>query len=134
MNHRDQDFAGAIIDASNGDLVDRVIDVEFGANLETSIEVLRVGGSIVTYSSTVIAEPRLPFLKMMYKDLMVRLVIVYAMPEAAKQHAIRDIEAAIRNDRLQHRIAKNLPLGDIVKSNELIEHGAVRGSVVLAID
>ena len=81
VNHRDEGVVGAIMAATGGELVDRIVDVEFGANLATSVEVLRIGGTIATYSSTQVTEPKLPFLQMMYKDVTVRLVIVYAMPE-----------------------------------------------------
>lgn len=134
VNHRGDDVVGAIMEATGGKLVDRIVDVEFGANLATSIEVLRVGGTVATYSSTQVTEPKLPFFQMMYKDVTVRFVIVYAMPEPAKEHAITDIERALSADALQHRIAHTLPLDDIARSNELVEQGSIRGAVVLTID
>lgn len=133
VNHRDDKFAASVLDATDGEPVDRIVDVEFGANLATSIEVIRVGGTIATYSSTVVPQPELPFLRMMYKDLTVRFVIVYAMPESAKQLAIADIERALDNDLLQHRIARKFPLDEIATSNELVEQGKIRGCVVLRI-
>ena len=87
-----------------------------------------------TYSSTVVPEPKLPFFQMMYKDLTVRFVIVYAMPENAKQFAIADIERALDASRLQHRIAASVPLDDIVRANELVEGSRIRGAVVLTTD
>ena len=39
VNHRDKKFAKAVLDANGGELVDRVFDVDFGANLPVSIEV-----------------------------------------------------------------------------------------------
>jgi NADPH2:quinone reductase len=134
VNHRDSDFATSILDATGGDPVDRIIDVEFGANLSTSLEVLRTGGTIATYSSTQQPTPELPFFQMMYKDISVRFVIVYAMPEAAKQLAIADIDAALREGRLQHRIAATMPLADIAAGNKLIKAGSIRGSVILNVD
>ncbi|MDH3613185.1 MAG: NADPH:quinone reductase [Gammaproteobacteria bacterium] len=134
VNHRDERWSQAVLDAAAGQAVDRIIDVEFGVNLATSIEVLRVGGTIATYSSTVVPQPELPFFQMMYKDLTVRFVIVYAMPESAKQLAIADIEKALDNDLLHHRIAAKLPLEKIADSNKLVEQGKIRGSVILQID
>lgn len=133
VNHRAENVAEDIMAITGGELIDRVVDVEFGANLSVTIKVLKVGGVIATYSSTQVAEPKLPFFEMMYKDITVRLIIVYAMPEAAKMAAIRDIETAIDNASLQHRIAATLALSDIVQANELIEQSSVRGAVVLAI-
>jgi NADPH2:quinone reductase len=108
--------------------------VEFGGNLATSIEVLRIGGVIATYSSVQVTEPKLPFFQMMYKDITIRMVIVYAMPEAAKEQAIVDIDKALVENRLQHRIAATMPLKEIAAGNALIEQGGIRGAVILITD
>jgi len=134
VNHRDDDVASAILEATNGDPVDRIVDVEFGGNLPTSIEVLRIGGTIATYASTNVPEPTLPFFQMMYKDITVRMVIVYAMPEAAKEHAIDDIHTALTANTLQHRVAHTFALDEIARSNEAVEQGGVRGAVILTLD
>lgn len=134
VNHRDDNVVAAILDATGGSLVDRIVDVEFGGNLPTSVEVLRIGGTIATYASTNVPEPKLPFFQMMYKDITVRMVIVYAMPEAAKEHAIADIGKALAANALQHRIAHTFPLDEVIDSNETVEQGSVRGAVVLTLD
>jgi NADPH2:quinone reductase len=134
VNHRGDDVAANILSINGNTPVDRVIDVEFGANLPVSVEVLKTGGVIATYSSTQVPEPKLPFFTMMYKDLTLRTIIVYAMPEEAKSQAIQDINEALANDTLQHRIAKTLPLNEIARGNEIIEQGSIRGTVILTID
>jgi NADPH2:quinone reductase len=134
VDHRGDNVTAEIMAATGGEPVDRIVDVEFGGNLPTSVEVLRIGGTIATYASTRVPAPRLPFFQMMYKDITVRMVIVYAMPEAAKEQAIAAIETALSASALQHRIAHTLPLEQIVKSNELVEQGTIRGAVVLTID
>jgi len=132
-NHREAEWGATVLDANDGDKVDRVIDVEFGANLGQVLECIRIGGVIATYSSTQVAQPELPFYQMMYLDLTVRMVIVYAMPDSAKEHAIADIDDALRNDRLMHRVARVVPLAEIARSHELIEQGGFRGAVVVGI-
>jgi NADPH2:quinone reductase len=64
----------------------------------------------------------------------VRMIIVYAMPEAAKKQAVDDINEALLNDALQHRIADTMPLAEIARSNEVIEQGSIRGAVILTIE
>lgn len=134
VNHRSDDVVAQILAVTDGELIDRIVDVEFGGNLPTSVEVLRIGGTIATYASTNVPEPTLPFFQMMYKDITIRCVIVYAMPESAKDHAIADIDTALSANALQHRIAHTLPLDQVVRSNELVEQGNIRGAVVLSID
>ncbi len=131
VNHRDQHLSKAILDANKGNLVDKIIDVEFGINLDVNLDVCRIGGTIVTYSSANEPNPKLPFYKMMYKDLLLRFVIVYAMPECAKILAIKDIETALINNKLQHRIGARYKLNQIAEANKLVEGGNVRGCVVL---
>ncbi len=134
VSHREADWAAAVIEINGGQAVDRVIDVEFGSNLAEVLKVIRPGGTIATYSSTQVTEPKLPFFQMLYMDLTIHFVLVYAMPEEAKQLAIADITDKLINERLQHRVAHKLPLADIVRAHELIEQGGFRGCVVLTLD
>lgn len=132
VNHRDGDWAEQILHLSKGQQVDRVIDVEFGQNLPQILKLIRTSGTIATYSSTVVQQPQLPFLEIMYKDLMLRFVIVYAMPEAAKQAAITDINAALEKEALQHRIAAICPLKQTAAAHELVEMADTRGCVIIS--
>ncbi len=131
VNHRDKDWAAQLVAANDGKLVDRVIDVEFGANLRAVLDMIRTSGTIVTYGSTIVTEPKLPFYRMMFMDLLIRMVIVYAMPETAKQAAIDDINDALAKNLLQHRVAHVLPLDSIVQAHEFVEQGGFRGCVVV---
>lgn len=133
VNHRDADFVEQVYQASGHSKVDRVIDVEFGANLDVVLQVVKIGAVITTYSSSQVPEPKLPFYKMMYLDITLRCIIVYAMPEQAKNMAINDIEKALKHNRLRHRIAELIPLKEAVKAHEIVESGTVRGCVILSI-
>jgi NADPH2:quinone reductase len=134
VNHRESDWSNAVLDATGGNPVDRVVDVDFGANLSEVLKMIRTSGTIASYASMQNPEPTLPFLKMMYMDLTVRLVIVYAMPEEAKEHAVADISEKLASGDLQHRVAHTLPLSDIARAHELIEQGGFRGCVLVNLD
>ncbi|MGI9270796.1 MAG: NADPH:quinone reductase [Woeseiaceae bacterium] len=134
VNHRSDTFAEDILAANGGERIDRAIDLEFGANLQTWVATLKTSGTIAAYGSTQSPEPTLPFFQLMYMDMNIRFVIVYAMPETAKQQAVADITTALANERLEHRIAARFPLDNIAAANELIEQGTIRGAVVLTIE
>jgi len=131
--HRNTDWATAAVRANDGQAIDRVIDVEFGANLPEVLKLVKTSACIATYASTQVPAPTLPFFKMMYQDLAVRFIIVYAMPEQAKQQAIADITRKLTAGELQHRVAHTVRLADISRAHELIETGGFRGSVVLTL-
>ncbi len=131
VNHREQGWGDALLNCTGGHKVDRVVDVEFGANLPEVLKFIRTGGTIATYSSTVVKEPKLPFMQMMFMDLTLRMVIVYAMPEEAKMLAVADTCRMLEQGRLQHRIAYRLPFEEMARAHELIEQGGFGGCVVV---
>jgi NADPH:quinone reductase len=133
VNHRAAGWGERVKSANGGEPVDRVVDIEFGANLPEALKCIRVGGTIATYSSTMVREPALPFYTMMFMDLTVRMVLVYVMPETAKQAAITDIHRYLSDGRLHHRIARRLPLEQIAEANELVERGDLRGCIIVDI-
>ena len=134
INHRETGWGERAVQANHGTKIDRVVDLEFGQNLPELLSLVRTSGAIVTYGSAAVPQPVLPFYPMMYLDLLLRLVIVYEMPEEAKDAAAEDITRALRDERLQHRISETLPLDDIARAHEIIEQGRIRGCVLLNID
>jgi NADPH2:quinone reductase len=134
VNHRDADWSEQVLAATSGKRVDRVVDVEFGGNLEQVLKLINTSGVIATYSSAQVREPKLPFLQMMYLNLTIRMIIVYAMPESAKQEAIAAITEGLKRDQLQHRVAHQLGLSQISKAHELIEQGGFGGAVIVHMD
>ena len=71
---------------------------------------------------------------MMFLDITIRMIIVYAMPESAKQFASDDINNALSQGLLSHRIAATFPLDQSAAAHELIEAGKVRGCVLVNCD
>jgi NADPH2:quinone reductase len=133
LNYRTDDVPRRVLELTGGAGVERVIDVEFGANLVTTLKLIRTNGVIATYSSTQAREPVLPFYPLMFKDITVRFVLVYTMPEAAKHQAADDITRFLRAGKLKHRVAEQHWLADIARAHETIERGAVSGCVVVEI-
>ncbi len=133
VNHRDPCWPEDILRYTDGEKIDRAVDVEFGANLVALLDCLRVGAEIVSYSSSAVPEPVLPFKKMMFMDLVVRMVIVYDMPEVAKAKAVKDTQKLLQDGALKHRIAEVIPLDETARAHQLIESGESRGCVLISV-
>lgn len=132
--HSGDEFVRVIAEETSGRGVDRVVDGEFGANLPGLLDVMNTGGVIATYASMQVPEPVLPFRQMMFMDITIRLVLVYAMPEPAKLDAIEDITDCLDKGLLQHRIAHRLPLEKIAMAHQLVEQSGFYGAVVVDIE
>jgi NADPH2:quinone reductase len=133
FNYRSDNVVEAVNDLTGGTGVDRIVDVEFGKNLDTSVNVLKTNGVIATYSSTQIPEPSIPFYPMMFKNVTLHMVLVYNMPETAKRRAIDDITIVLHEELFQHRVAQTYPLEKITDAHKAIESGGVPGCVIVEI-
>ena len=97
------------------------------------LDVLKTGGVIATYSSMTNMTPAIPFVRMMFMDTTIRMVLVYAMPDDAKQQAIEDITNVLSGGNFDHRIAGTFPLKKSVKAHNEIERGDNYGSIIITI-
>ncbi len=133
VDHHRPGWGTRLREQLHGQRVDRVIEVEFGANLPEVMDCIATGGIIATYASALVPEPKLPFRTLMFMDLTVRMVIVYDMPEGAKLEAIEDTQAALRQGAIQHRPGHVLPFGEMVRAHELVEAGSTGGCVIVTL-
>jgi NADPH2:quinone reductase len=134
INYRTEDVISTIIELTKGTGVDRVIDVDFGGNLPVTREIVKVNGTVACYASAGAREPILPVYTLMYKNINLRLVLVYNMPQEAKENACDDIRQAIDDGKLKHGIAGRFPLDQLAAAHEAVESGTYIGNVVVDID
>lgn len=113
--------------------VDRVVEVAFGANLATSVAVLKTGGVIASYASDAVPDPALPFWPMLAKDLTLRCVLVYAMSREAHDAAADWISNALHKGALRHQIHRVFEFDDIASAHEATESMKQVGKVLIRV-
>ncbi|MGP1397694.1 MAG: NADPH:quinone reductase [Inquilinaceae bacterium] len=131
IDRRRETVADRVRAITGGKGVDRVVEVDFGANLTTDISVLKANGVIAAYSSSSMPEPMLPYYAFASKGATVRFIQGFTLPEdarAAGQAAIADLAA---DGRLSAAIGRTLTLDRIAEAHGLVEAGATIGNVVL---
>jgi len=133
VNYVAEDLGDRLRELTGGGGIDRVVDVEFGANLPAYVKALRADAAVATYSSMKVPEPRLPFYDLMRLNFTLRMVLVYTMPPAAKARALADIARWIATGRPKFAIAARFPLREIVAAHEFLEAGDKVGHVILDI-
>ncbi len=113
--------------------IDRIVEVALGANIDADVEVLRANGVISAYSSDAVAEPKLPFLQMLVKDLTLHTLIIYEVPQAARDAAARDINRALEQRKLIHQIAEVFPFEQMAAAHERMEAGRDIGKLLVRV-
>jgi NADPH:quinone reductase len=114
------------------DGVDHIVEVAFGANIKTDTEVLAQGGSIATYATNT-PMPETPVWQLVFVNARLFFVGSDDVPAEAKIDATRDINKALEAGWHGLDIAEIVPLDQIARAHELVEHPAKPGRVIVAI-
>ena len=133
VNYRRGDAAKEILALTDGAGVDRIVDVDFGGNLAVSLEAIKVNGVLAAYASMGEREPKLPFYPLMSKNVTIRPVLIYTMPEAAQDQGAADVLRLVEAGRLMHVIGARFPLARVVEAHEAQESGKVTGNIVVDV-
>ena len=112
--------------------IDHIVEVAFGANIEADVELLKPGGSIASYA-TDNAAPKIPFWQMVFKNIRVFFLGSDDFPKEAKLQAARDLKTALEAGWSGFEIGERIPLADIVRAHELVEHPVRRGRIVVVL-
>ena len=114
------------------DGIDHIVEVAFGANIETDVELLKLGGSIASYA-TDYAAPKIPVWQMIFKNIRLFFLGSDDFPKEAKLQAAKDLNAALEAGWPGFEIGERIPLGDIARAHELVEHPVRLGRVVVVL-
>jgi NADPH:quinone reductase len=133
IDYRSDDVSARLLDATEGEGVDRVIEVDFAANVTDALAVVKAEGDIVVYGS---GKPEIPvpFFPAVVKNVRVRFFIVYNLNAPDRAAAVAQLTQSLEQGRLQHNIAARLPLDAIAEAHELVESGKAMGNVVVQVD
>jgi NADPH:quinone reductase len=132
VDYRSGDAATAILDLTGGHGVDRIVEVDFGADLALDQAVIRPHGVIASYSSSRVREPAFPYYAFAPKGITIHIVQGMLLKHARAAAGIRDVTALLAAGRLVHRIAATFPLEEIATAHELQESGTAIGKVLVA--
>ena len=132
IDYRTENVAARLDELTRGQGVDRVVDVELGVNLATYEKALRPSAMIATYAAAAAQDSVLPS-RLRQRNVTIRMVFVYTMPDVAKQQAIDHIARWIARGRPRFAIAARFPLAEIAAAHETVESGNKIGHVILDI-
>jgi NADPH2:quinone reductase len=114
------------------DGIDHIVEVAFEANIEADVELLNLGGSIASYA-TDNSAPKVPVWQMIFKNIRLFFLGSDDFPKEAKLQAVRDLNAALEAGWRGFEIGERIPLADIARAHELVEHPARPGRVVVVL-
>ncbi|MDP6147218.1 MAG: NADPH:quinone reductase [Gammaproteobacteria bacterium] len=133
INYKNEDVVGSIHDFTNGEGVDRILEVEFGGNLSVSEQVIKPNGTIASYGSVAVMEPTLPFYNLMFKGVKLNTYLIYIVSESDRNMIVNGLNDAMNDQALTHLISESYALDDIIDAHRSMESNRVIGNIVVTI-
>jgi NADPH2:quinone reductase len=113
--------------------VDRVVEVEFGINLNWLHEVLKPNGTLAVYGSAKEMNPIVPFGLYLFKAIKIDIFLIYILPPKERKIAINYLHSAYGQKALVPRIDSIYKLQDCDQAQERTLTKGRRGAVLLEI-
>ncbi|WP_170575487.1 NADPH:quinone reductase [Ruegeria atlantica] len=133
VNYRTQNVAETVFDMTNGTGVDRIVEVDFGANQDASLALIRPGGTIASYSSASNMRPELDFYGFMFKNIHLHMLIVYQLDAVARRRGEAQLREWLEQGVLNHAVVPAGELADAATAHRMVEAGEKMGTVVLEV-
>jgi NADPH2:quinone reductase len=133
INYRETPVTDAVMDLTNGAGVDRIVEVDFGANQDASLGIMKPGGTIASYASAAEMAPVLQFYPFMFKNVTLRMLIVYQLDRETHARGETQMNTWLSDDALRHAVVDGGTLDDIATAQDTVSAGQKLGTVVLTL-
>ncbi|MEI5676791.1 NADPH:quinone reductase [Mesorhizobium sp. CGMCC 1.15528] len=132
IDRKAEDVVARVLELTGGTGVDRIVEVDFGANHKSDIAMLKLNGTIASYSSSSDPEPVLPYYAFANKGANLRFIQGFCIPAEARRSGETMLAELAAAGRLSVAIAGAYALADIASAHEHVERGSI-GNVVVTI-
>lgn len=131
VNYRTEDVVSKVMAFTENRGVDRVIDVDFGGNLATTLKLMALNSTIAVYATNGNRTPVLPVRELMEKCITVRSLVLFALPPPLLAAAQADITKWLASGTRVHNIAGQFALAETADAHLAVEKGDKIGTVIV---
>ena len=133
VNYRTSDVTDEVMEMTNGTGVDRIVDVDFGANQASSLALIKEAGGIAAYASAADMAPVLQFYPFMFKNVALHMLIVYCLDPAMRRRGEAQLTEWLANNALSHAAVPSGQLADAAAGHDKVMAAEKLGTVVLSV-
>src|SRR3954451_3031639 len=111
--------------------VDRVVDVDFGGNIATTLKLMAMNSTIAVYATNSNRNPTVPMRELMEKCIALRALVLFALPPPLLAAAQADISKWLAAGPRIHNIAAQFALSETAQAHLAVEKGDKLGTVIV---
>jgi NADPH:quinone reductase len=131
IDYKTEDVVARTMAFTEGRGVDRVVDVDFGGNIATTLKLMAINSTIAVYATNGNRSPVVPMRELMEKCIALRALVLFALPQPLLAAAQADISKWLAAGKRIHNIAAQFPLSDTAQAHLAVEKGDKLGTVVV---
>jgi NADPH2:quinone reductase len=131
VNYKTEDLVEKAMAFTDRRGVDRVIDVDFGGNIATTLQLMAMNSTIAVYATDGNREPVVPIRTLMERCITLRTLVLPALPWPLHAAAQADITKWLNAGPRLHNVARQFPLRETAQAHLAVEKGDKVGTVVV---
>jgi NADPH:quinone reductase len=131
IDYRTEDVAARVLALTGGRGVDRIVEVDFGANLAADVAMIAPHGWIASYSSSRVREPVFPYYDFAPKDVTIRTVQGKLLFGETAKAGVAAITQLMGRGALQHPPTLAFPFRHTAAAHAALESGSTIGKIVV---
>jgi NADPH2:quinone reductase len=131
INYRTEDVVAKVMAFTQQRGVDRVVDVDFGGNIATTLKLMAMNSTIAVYATNGNRSPVVPMRELMEKCIALRTLVLFALPPPMLAAAQADISKWLAAGPRIHNIAAQLALAETAQAHLAVEKGDKLGTVIV---
>jgi NADPH2:quinone reductase len=131
INYKSEDVVATTTAYTEERGVDRVVDVDFGGNIGTTLKLMALNSTIAVYATNGNRHPVVPMRELMEKCIALRTLVLYALPPQLLAAAQADVSQWLASGRRLHNIAGRFPLARTAQAHLAVEKGDKLGTVIV---
>jgi NADPH2:quinone reductase len=131
INYKTEDVIAGTLEFTGGRGIDRVVDVDFGGNLATTLKLMALNSTIAIYATNGNRNPVVPIRELMDKCIALRALVLPAQLPALLAAAQVDISKWLAAGKRIHNVAAQFPLSETARAHLAVEKGDKLGTVIV---
>jgi NADPH2:quinone reductase len=131
VNYKTDDVVAKTMAFTGQRGADRVVDVDFGGNIDTTLKLTGMNATIAVYATNGNRTPAVPMRELMEKCIALRTLVLFALPPPLLAAAQADITKWLAAGPRIHNIAGHFALSDTAQAHLAVEKGDKLGTVIV---
>ncbi|HXN66399.1 MAG TPA: NADPH:quinone reductase [Bradyrhizobium sp.] len=131
IDYKTEDVIAKTRAFTDGRGIDRVVDVDFGGNLATTLKLMAMNSTIAVYATNGNRNPVVPMRELMEKCIALRALVLPALPWPLHAAAQADISKWLAAGRRIHNVAAQFPLAETAQAHLAVEKGDKLSTVIV---